>query len=152
MDTLKYCPSSTFLSNTSLRFLKAKCCVREDRLKANKGAELSLVFSVSPGYYSRSLLASWPSCTQRIKEGRDFWQNTRQPHSALARILLFFYIYMRWRVWTRAHTGYKVCIKTSTDVHKTDKTYTSSERSDFKSSQNLAPIWHASAVFFFSSV
>lgn len=58
LDILKYRESSTFLSNASLKFFEAKCCVREGRLKANEGAEVPVVFSVSPGDYSRSLLAS----------------------------------------------------------------------------------------------
>lgn len=104
----------TLLADSSQRLLKATFCARDDWLKV----EGWRVFRVSPSYYSRSLLASWPSCTQRIKEGRDIRQNTRQPHSALARISLHAMRTHSTCLHSHTHTHMedKVCVKTSADA------------------------------------
>lgn len=57
-------------------------------------------FCLQCSQYGWSLPASWPSNTQRMKEGRHIWQNARRPHSALA------WISFHTRTQTHTQTGY----------------------------------------------
>ena len=111
--------------------LTASSVVPEFRLQAFQVE--SLAFSVSPRYYS--LLTSWPSCTQRIKEGRNVWQNTRQPHSGLVGD---YFTSTDMPSHTYAHTQW-----TSTHVHNMDKNNISFKTEHYKSSLTLAHIYRS---------
>lgn len=80
--------SPSWCKSSSERLFKAEFSIRGTQLRWRAGESFS--FSISASHYSKSLLLSWPSWVQRIKERRDIWQNTRQPRSAWLRLL---YIY-----------------------------------------------------------
>lgn len=89
----------------------------------------SLVCSVSPSHCSRSLPASWPSCTQRIKEA----ETSVRTHASHAQPRIgFLYIYTRRSLCTHKED------KAFADVRKVDKIYISFKPADYKWIHSLA--------------